>query len=44
MRLPATFESLFAVSAVYGGISLITGAPGAEAAKAAYCVAALPET
>jgi len=28
MRLLATFETLFAASAVYGGISLSTGAPG----------------
>ncbi|MEV6874629.1 hypothetical protein [Amycolatopsis sp. NPDC051128] len=28
MRLLATFESLFAASAVYGGISLVVGAPG----------------
>lgn len=30
MRLLATFESLLAVSAVYGGISLMAGAPGFE--------------
>ncbi|GAB3147503.1 hypothetical protein GCM10027258_40980 [Amycolatopsis stemonae] len=28
MRLLATFETLFAASAVYGGIALIAGAPG----------------
>jgi hypothetical protein len=28
MRLLATFETLIAASAVYGGISLIAGAPG----------------
>ncbi|WP_206796386.1 hypothetical protein [Amycolatopsis sp. MtRt-6] len=28
MRLLATFETLFAASAVYGGISLVVGAPG----------------
>ena len=28
MRVLATFETLFAASAVYGGISLVAGAPG----------------